>query len=407
MCIRDRFFSFLASPRGCLCCRASAAKCVPHGEGANEAARSQNPCIHAASKNPADGYNAALRWAKSMGKACFPQVSWVFLPILPISGLFSWFFVPSDSSTPIMTALRRSTHLPLPELLFQAEEHLFSRCLRCRDGCIQRIHYGRGDLEIANQRCGEVWLESLRRGQRGSQSPLTAADQVHARMLGRKSLGWARQRIPFKLRECFADGRLLQQLAELGVVVQQPVADRGELIFLRHVSPGGDDHFLGAHVEVVAGARCLFQPLMRPPCGHVGFVGHLVGAEARVAVDTEEALLCRPHECWRKVHHRIGNFADDRQHWFLQLRFEEGLAWREPFAVVVACQVAEKGESFRAEVRDSCGGSGFFGARHSDGRLAKMTNLRDSICCEELYRVVIERKRHSLRRAGPFSRGAC
>src|SRR5450631_3045452 len=134
-----------------------------------------------------------------MGKACFPQVSWVFLLNLPIFGLFSWFLALFDPKTPTTTGLRRSPHFPLSPPLFQAEEHLFARRLRCCDGGIQRIHYRCGDLEIANQRGGKVWLESLCGGQRGGQSPLATADQVHAGMLAWKSRGWPWQCTPFKL----------------------------------------------------------------------------------------------------------------------------------------------------------------------------------------------------------------
>jgi hypothetical protein len=67
---------------------------------ATEAARAQNPFIHAASKNPADGYNAAWRWAKSRSKARFPQFSWGFLWFLPIFSLFSWFLALSDPAIP-------------------------------------------------------------------------------------------------------------------------------------------------------------------------------------------------------------------------------------------------------------------------------------------------------------------
>jgi hypothetical protein len=46
------------------------------------------PCIHAASKKPADGYNAAFRGAKSMEKAGFPQFSWGFIRFLLVFAYF-------------------------------------------------------------------------------------------------------------------------------------------------------------------------------------------------------------------------------------------------------------------------------------------------------------------------------
>jgi len=69
---------------------------------ATEAARALNPCIHAASKNPADGYNAALRGLKSMAKARFPQFSSYFPRVLPVFSLFSGVLTLFDPAIPFI-----------------------------------------------------------------------------------------------------------------------------------------------------------------------------------------------------------------------------------------------------------------------------------------------------------------
>jgi hypothetical protein len=51
------------------------------------------PFIHAASKNPADGYNAALCHTKSTAKARFPQVFLGFSLFLPKLACFLPFFL--------------------------------------------------------------------------------------------------------------------------------------------------------------------------------------------------------------------------------------------------------------------------------------------------------------------------
>jgi hypothetical protein len=82
-------FSFFGEPFGLPLLTGFRREMRTAWRSATEAARALNPCIHAASKNPADGYNAALGWLKSMGKARFPQFSWYFLRVLPIFSLFS------------------------------------------------------------------------------------------------------------------------------------------------------------------------------------------------------------------------------------------------------------------------------------------------------------------------------
>src|SRR5208337_2338027 len=72
-------FSFWASPQGCRVV-GFAAKRLPHEPRSITRASVRNPCIHAGTKNPADGYNAALRGRKSMEKARFPQVFSGFCP---------------------------------------------------------------------------------------------------------------------------------------------------------------------------------------------------------------------------------------------------------------------------------------------------------------------------------------
>ena len=77
-------------------------------------------------------------------------------------------------------------------------------------------------------------------------------------MLARKALWRPRESVALKLVKSPADGRLLEEFFELKMMIEQPVTNGGELIFFRHVGAGGNDHFAGAHVKVVARARGLF-----------------------------------------------------------------------------------------------------------------------------------------------------
>jgi hypothetical protein len=162
-----------------------------------------------------------------------------------------------------------------------------------RDGRIQSRNEGRCELEMAHDFGGEIGLERRFDGQRCGESPLAAADEIERRMrlaveLRRKALGRPGERVAFKFAKGLLHRRLFQQLAELGVVVEQPVADGGELLLLRHVGAGGDDHFFGGNVEVEARAGGLVEAGMRPPGGDVVFVRALVVGEAGVAIDAEE-----------------------------------------------------------------------------------------------------------------------
>ena len=56
-----------------------------------------------------------------------------------------------------------------------------------------------------------------------------------------------------------------------------------------------------------------------PPGGDVGLVGALVGAEARVAIDAEEALLGGADVVGREVDHGVGDLLDEREHGVLEL----------------------------------------------------------------------------------------
>src|SRR5208337_4902573 len=127
--------------------------------------------------------------------------------------------------------------------------------------------------EMTDERGGKAGLQSQRCRQRRAQPPLAALDEIERRMLAGKALGRASERVAFEYGEGFAHGGLLEEFAKCFVVVEEPMANGGELIFLRHVGSGGDDDFLGADVEVIARAGGLLQALMRPPGGHVSFVG--------------------------------------------------------------------------------------------------------------------------------------
>lgn len=133
-------------------------------------------------------------------------------------------------------------------------------------------------------------------------------------MIGGKSFRWTRQRFAFELAEGFADGRLLEDPSKIVVIIEEPVTDGSELFFLRHVRACCNDNSLRAHLKVVAGAGGFIETGMRPPRGNVRFIGTLVVAEARVAIDAKDRFFCRPHVIGREVDHRVGNFADDGEH---------------------------------------------------------------------------------------------
>ena len=74
-----------------------------------------------------------------------------------------------------------------------------------------------------------------------------------------------------ELAECLFERGLVEQLAELGVVIEQPVADGGQLILLRHVGSGGDDdHRTGQHGRQVQIGSTQDSRTRCHPTGHVG-----------------------------------------------------------------------------------------------------------------------------------------
>jgi hypothetical protein len=67
-------FSFSASPRGCLFGGLPRNNTYRKREGQIKLLNARKPCIHAATKNPADGYHAAWAGTKSMGKYAISTV---------------------------------------------------------------------------------------------------------------------------------------------------------------------------------------------------------------------------------------------------------------------------------------------------------------------------------------------
>ena len=150
---------------------------------------------------------------------------------------------------------------------------------------------------------------------------------------------------------------------------------------------------------------------MRPPGSYMGFIGQLVGAEARVAIDAEQALLRGPHKAGRKVHHRVSHLADDGEHGFFELGFVYGLARCEPCAVVVAGQVAEEGDTLRAKMGGRRSRNGFRSASHAAGRLANIAERGGAIGCGKRRSFPSARSfppiAHPLQPGGPLSHGVC
>lgn len=184
----------------------------------------------------------------------------------------------------------------------------------------------------------------------GADTPLAAADEVDGGIVGAEAFGRAAERQAFEgLQEGF-EFFAGEDLAELGVVVDEVAADGEELLALGHVDAGGDDDFVGADVEVEASAGGLFEAGAGPPCSLVRFVRAFVGAEARVAVDAEECLLRRAYVFGGEGEHGLVDLGDEREHGSFDLALVGGLAIVEPGAVVVALEAAEELDRFGGKV---------------------------------------------------------
>jgi hypothetical protein len=241
----------------------------------------------------------------------------------------------------------------------QPEEDLSARCERRCNGRVERVDHGRQQPEVPDCGLGKVFFQRRLRRERCAHAPLLVANQVNGGVVGWKALRRSCESVAFEFAEGLADGGPAKDLSERLVIVEQPVADRGELFLLRHVGAGGDDDFFRADVEVVARARGLVEAGVRPPCGDVRFVGALVIAEARVAIDAEKALLGGAHVVGREVRHRVSDFANDGEHGLFQFGLEDGLARIEPVAVVVPGEVAQECQCLGAKVREGCCWCGF------------------------------------------------
>lgn len=122
------------------------------------------------------------------------------------------------------------------------------------DGGIEGIDYGCDQFEVTDDGSGEARIEGSVGRKGGAESPLAVLDEIEGGVVLGESLGRAGEGVALELGKHLADGRTLGEFAELDVVVEQPVADGGQLVFLGHVGPGGDHHLFGADVEVVSGA---------------------------------------------------------------------------------------------------------------------------------------------------------
>src|ERR1700740_654948 len=102
--------------------------------------------------------------------------------------------------------IRAKSCIPFPSLdgLAQPEKHLSFWGSGGGNGRIQCVDHGCEQLEMFYQHLGKILSLSGSHRQYGAKTPLLAADQIHRRMVWRKTLGWTRQSFAFKLAEGFA-----------------------------------------------------------------------------------------------------------------------------------------------------------------------------------------------------------
>ena len=186
-----------------------------------------------------------------------------------------------------------------------------------------------------------------------------AADQIESPDASAGNpLGGRVSCVAFKLAKRLLNRRPFEQLTELRVMIEQPVTNGGELIFLRHVGAGSDDHFFGGDVKVVAGAGGLVETGMRPPGGDVVFVWTFVGSKTCIPIDAKEGFLRRSDVLRGKVQHGVRDLANDRQHRLFDFRLVSRLVRVEPFArlngigLVGADEGAEESDTLFAEIWD-------------------------------------------------------
>lgn len=191
-------------------------------------------------------------------------------------------------------------------------------------------------------------------GECGGKSPLAAEDEVEGGRVCGKASRRALEFVAFELVHGCAEFAAGEQRAQFLVVIEQ-IAAHGEQLFGRgHVHAGCDDDFLGADVEVEAGAGGFLQSAADPPGGDVVLVGLLWRAaglvEAGVAIDAEHGFVGRSDVLWREVCEGVVDVLDEGEHGGFEFALEDGLAWIEPCAVVVAGEAAEEFEGFGSEV---------------------------------------------------------
>src|ERR1700761_1283909 len=170
-------------------------------------------------------------------------------------------------------------------------------------------------------------------------------------MLLRKTLGSTRERVARPYIEDAFQLAIVQQLAHFVMVIEQILADRAQLLPLRHVHTSGNDYLVRTHVEVVAAPGGLLQAVSRPPGGYMAFIGALVRRKPDVAVNPHHALLCRPQVCWSKVLHPLVDAFDDREHRLFEFALEDWLSRLEPFPAGVPLPVGQKLQSLGTKVR--------------------------------------------------------
>src|SRR5271165_863032 len=115
--------------------------------------------------------------------------------------LFWWVFAPAMSEVPSFDDTLEPRFQLSPMLLttasVQPEQHLLLRFQCRRNRCVQRIHDGRREFEVAGQGRIEFLVERGIGGKCCGQPPLPATNQIESGVVGWKTLRRPGQSVAF------------------------------------------------------------------------------------------------------------------------------------------------------------------------------------------------------------------